>query len=53
VIAARDAEHAREVEDGAKNQGGGIEADEQDRETSQVQTDERRTLQPIGELEGG
>ena len=50
VIAGRDAEHAHEVKDPAKQQGGDIDAGEQDSEASDVQSDERHRLQPVGEL---
>lgn len=52
VIAGRNAEHAGEVEDSAENKGGDIDADEQGRQTGQMQTDERHTFQPVGDRRG-
>src|SRR5579875_548269 len=52
VITGRDAEHAGEIEDNAQDEGGSIDASEEHSEASQVQTDERNTLEPVGDRRG-
>lgn len=52
MIAGGYAEHADEVANDAQKDGGDIDAGEQHRQASQVQTDERHALHPIGERRG-